>query len=207
MKQIQTVALLLLLGLVAFTSCQKDDTNLPHELKYRDLPGKYVITAIQSAQLIDLKGDGVSSTNLYRQMFEPKYIDREKGTISYPVTGPANALSEIRPINGWGQQDIPFAVFFFPMPIVEEELGGTSRMKLGGYSSSHTDCLYEFDAEGNVILKNIKGDSRFPFNKLKEMKRVNTDIFTLSLSLNLFDFSINQYRLTDVIITYEKVKM
>lgn len=207
MKQMKSIALLLLLGLFAFTSCQKDDTNLPSELKYRYLPGKYEITAIQSAQLIDIKGDGISSTNLYRQMFEPKYIDEEKGTISYPVTGSANVLSEIRPISGWGQQDIPFAVFFFPMPIVEEELGGTSRMKLGGYSSSHMDCLYEFDAEGNVILKNIKGDSRFPFNKLKEMKRVNTDIFTLSLSLNLFDFATNQYKLTDVIITYEKVKM
>lgn len=207
MKQIKTVALFILLGLLAFTSCQKNDINLPSELKYRDLPGKYEITAIQSAQLIDLKGDGVVSTNLYRQMFEPKYIDREKGTISYPITGPANTLSEIRPISGWGQQDTPFAFLAFQLPIIVEEIDGTSRMKLDGYTSSYIHCLYEFDAEGNVVLKNIVGDSRFPFNKLKEMKRVNLDKFTLSLSLNLFDFSTNQYRLTDVVITYEKVKM
>ncbi|MDO5524221.1 MAG: hypothetical protein Q4G48_09290 [Bacteroidia bacterium] len=207
MKQLKTIALLLLLGFVALSSCQKDDTNLPSELKYRDLPGKYQITAVQSAQLIDVKGDGISSTNLYRQMFEPKYIDEEKGTISYPITGPSNALTEIQPISNWGQSDIPFAVFWFPMPIIEEVADGTLGRKLGGYTSAFIHCLYEFDADDNVILKNINGDSRFPFNRLKELKRASANEFSLFLSLNLFDFSTNQWKLTDVVITYKKMEI
>ena len=64
MKQLKTIQILLL-GILIFSSC-KDNSyeEFETESRYKDFPGKYEITAMESAQLIDLKGDGISSTNL-----------------------------------------------------------------------------------------------------------------------------------------------
>ena len=197
----------LIVGLLMFASCQKDDDkNLPTDVKYNYLPGKYKITAIQSAQLIDLKGDGKLSTNLYRQMTEPIYIDKEKKAISYPIAYPNNILTEIRPINGYGQQDIPLAVFWFPLQDIIKKLDGSQGWELNNYTDSSISYRYELDSEGDVKLADMKGDSRYPFNKVNGLTRKNMDEFTLSMTVNLFDFAINNWALTDIVITYERVK-
>lgn len=207
MKQFKVNNLfIMVLGLLLFASCQKDDDkNLPTDVKYNYLPGKYKITAIQSAQLIDLKGDGKLSTDLYRQMTEPIYIDKEKKAISYPVTDPGNILSEIRPVNGFGQQDIPLAIFWFPLPDIIQKLDGSQGWELNNYTDSSISCRYELDSEGNVRLADMKGDSRYPFNKINSLDRENLDIFKLYMTVNLFDFSINNWALTDVVITFERI--
>lgn len=207
MKQTKTTLLIMMLGLIAFTSCQKENDHLPDELKYRDLPGRYEIVAIQSQQQVDLKGDGNATTDLYRQIGVPKYVNNVDDQIAYAFTDISLYPAEIRPISGSGQPDIPNAFFLLPMQVLEEKTDLASRWKLSHYMSSFISCHYEFNSDGNIVLKNVRDDSLFPFNKIKEIKRVHAGKFTLLMSLNLFDFSINNWRLTDVVITYERVNM